>query len=446
MFEINIIILLLIIVLTSTSSSSATSSAISFHHYNATITRTPFFIKKDTPPFSITIAKGKWHYDKWGQPWDPAPDGVHVSTPKPSDELHHLIGYLTGTSLALLDPTNTISIFDNNTDVNDEFNDFIVENNITHGFLPREAFCTENLMTLVKFLPHRKLPMDTLKYFNSLYHSYRIQRKEGDGNNLILTITMVIDESTSPHFIDSAKKDFSYTHKIIDEKKNINELPKQQYLNLERSIIGWGQVDGQFIVKFTNRHESKSIVIHKYHDISPFFLLIDFESIIIDPYRWISWKHIEFLPAINHGTPNRFTLKNIKIPPMETVTYRLYFKKVFLHVDDFPPDADHGLEVFSSWAETSFENENDLDIVYGDGLIVVMPKPDFSMPFNVITLTSTVLAFLYGSIFNALVRKKGKKKSDDDDTSKTNNNKDEDGVKKTENETVQPEEKLIKDE
>ena len=337
------------------------------------------------------------------------------------------------------------SIFDNNTDVNDEFNDFIVENNITHGFLPREAFCTENLMTLVKFLPHRKLPMDTLKYFNSLYHSYRIQRKEGDGNNLILTITMVIDESTSPHFIDSAKKDFSYTHKIIDEKKNINELPKQQYLNLERSIIGWGQVDGQFIVKFTNRHESKSIVIHKYHDISPFFLLIDFESIIIDPYRWISWKHIEFLPAINHGTPNRFTLKNIKIPPMETVTYRLYFKKVFLHVDDFPPDADHGLEVFSSWAETSFENENDLDIVYGDGLIVVMPKPDFSMPFNVITLTSTVLAFLYGSIFNALVRKKGKKKSDDDDTS-TNNNKDDD-VKKTKNETAQPElEKLIKDE
>ena len=74
-----------------------------------------------------------------------------------------------------------------------------------------------------------------------------------------------------------------------------------------------------------------------------------------------------------------------------------------------------------------------------------MPKPDFSMPFNVITLTSTVLAFLYGSIFNALVRKKGKKKSDDDDTS-TNNNKDDD-VKKTKNETVQPElEKLIKDE
>merc|ERR1711991_550852 len=162
--------------------SSTPAKSISFHHYNATITRVPFFIKEDTPPFSITIAKGKWHYDKWGQPWDPAPDGVHVYLPKPSEELYHLIGYLTGSSLALLDEKNTISIFDNASRI-DNFNDASdesdTENNITHGFLPREAFCTENLMTLVKFLPHRKLPMDTLKYFSSSYHSYRIRKERG---------------------------------------------------------------------------------------------------------------------------------------------------------------------------------------------------------------------------------------------------------------------------
>ena len=34
-----------------------------------------------------------------------------------------------------------------------------------------------------------------------------------------------------------------------------------------------------------------------------------------------------------------------------------------------------------------------------------VPAPDFSMPFNVITLTSTLLAFFFGSMLNVLVRK-----------------------------------------
>ena len=35
-----------------------------------------------------------------------------------------------------------------------------------------------------------------------------------------------------------------------------------------------------------------------------------------------------------------------------------------------------------------------------------MPIPDGSMPFNIITLVSSVLAFLVGSLINALVRQK----------------------------------------
>lgn len=42
--------------------------------------------------------------------------------------------------------------------------------------------------------------------------------------------------------------------------------------------------------------------------------------------------------------------------------------------------------------------------------LVSSPIPDFSMPFNVITLVSTVAAFLLGSMINVLVRKKGRGK------------------------------------
>jgi phosphatidylinositol glycan class T len=37
-------------------------------------------------------------------------------------------------------------------------------------------------------------------------------------------------------------------------------------------------------------------------------------------------------------------------------------------------------------------------------LLVSLPTPDFSMPYNVITLSCTVLALYCGSLFNMLTR------------------------------------------
>ena len=37
-------------------------------------------------------------------------------------------------------------------------------------------------------------------------------------------------------------------------------------------------------------------------------------------------------------------------------------------------------------------------------LLVPMPTPDFSMPYNVITLTCTIIALFFGSIFNNTIR------------------------------------------
>lgn len=38
-------------------------------------------------------------------------------------------------------------------------------------------------------------------------------------------------------------------------------------------------------------------------------------------------------------------------------------------------------------------------------LLLSLPTPDFSMPYNVIILTSTVIALAFGSIFNLLARR-----------------------------------------
>jgi hypothetical protein len=42
--------------------------------------------------------------------------------------------------------------------------------------------------------------------------------------------------------------------------------------------------------------------------------------------------------------------------------------------------------------------------VYTEPLLVNLPTPDFSMPYNVICLTCTVMAVGYGSLYNLLTR------------------------------------------
>lgn len=42
--------------------------------------------------------------------------------------------------------------------------------------------------------------------------------------------------------------------------------------------------------------------------------------------------------------------------------------------------------------------------LYTEPLLVSLPTPDFSMPYNVICLTCTVVAVCYGSFYNLLTR------------------------------------------
>ncbi|KAJ2566065.1 Subunit of the glycosylphosphatidylinositol transamidase complex-like protein, partial [Coemansia sp. RSA 1836] len=41
---------------------------------------------------------------------------------------------------------------------------------------------------------------------------------------------------------------------------------------------------------------------------------------------------------------------------------------------------------------------------YTELLLASLPTPDFSMPYNVITFTCTILALFFGRIFNLLTR------------------------------------------
>ncbi|XP_047334676.1 GPI transamidase component PIG-T [Impatiens glandulifera] len=102
------------------------------------------------------------------------------------------------------------------------------------------------------------------------------------------------------------------------------------------------------------------------------------------------------------------------------------FDKGFLHIDEYPPDANQGFDIPSAvvrfpnhqasinFIEDMTSNKSPLlsklqeknpVLAYTEVLLVPLTTPDFSMPYNVITITCTVFALYFGSLLNVLRRR-----------------------------------------
>ncbi|KAL8191880.1 hypothetical protein R6Q57_028611 [Mikania cordata] len=111
---------------------------------------------------------------------------------------------------------------------------------------------------------------------------------------------------------------------------------------------------------------------------------------------------------------------------MKSASLTLEFDKGFLHIDEYPPDANQGFDIPSAIIsypdfQTSLQYKEDNTSIktpmvskmqdrrtilsYTEVLLVPLTTPDFSMPYNVITITCTVFALYFGSLLNALRRR-----------------------------------------
>src|SRR5258708_39400468 len=82
--------------------------------------------------------------------------------------------------------------------------------------------------------------------------------------------------------------------------------------------------------------------------------------------------------------------------------------KAFLRYPEPQPDAQRGWDLPPA-IFTPLEPNNSAYLahgrVYTSNLLVDLATPDFSMPYNVIIFTCSLIAFIFGSIFNLLTRK-----------------------------------------
>jgi len=114
-----------------------------------------------------------------------------------------------------------------------------------------------------------------------------------------------------------------------------------------------------------------------------------------------------YRPAVDRHRGTQLELL-MSLPPNSTVTLTYDFEKAILRYTEYPPDANRGFNVAPAVIRIlprSHESEQSSVYLRTTSLLLPLPTPDFSMPYNVIILTSTVMALAFGSIFNLLVRR-----------------------------------------
>ncbi|CAI5745820.1 unnamed protein product [Peronospora destructor] len=191
---------------------------------------------------------------------------------------------------------------------------------------------------------------------------------------------------------------------------------QQDVVSVHRFATGYGQLRGGIAVQLKNNHPSCDMHV-TYYDVIPWYLRIYFHTFQataggneLKAQELI--QSFEFVPAELRSQPNQLRLTAF-LPANHTLVFSLEMEKVFLRLSEHPPDANRGFDISSGVATFKVDSICGKDIgslfftttLYTEPLLVPLPTPDFSMPYNVITMTSTVVAFFVGTMLNALLRK-----------------------------------------
>ncbi|KAL4953665.1 GPI transamidase component PIG-T [Aspergillus filifer] len=187
---------------------------------------------------------------------------------------------------------------------------------------------------------------------------------------------------------------------------------EEPVLHAERTIVGHGQERGGMRIIFDNPSPEKTVDFI-YFETLPWFLrpfIHTLQATITSqdglrkqvPVSELV-KDTFYRPGIDRERGTQLELA-LSVPPASTVTLTYDFEKAILRYTEYPPDANRGFNVAPAVIKVSSDQGRPI-YIRTTSLLLPLPTPDFSMPYNVIILTSTVIALAFGSIFNLLVRR-----------------------------------------
>ncbi|KAI5286017.1 Subunit of the glycosylphosphatidylinositol transamidase complex-like protein [Ascosphaera aggregata] len=206
--------------------------------------------------------------------------------------------------------------------------------------------------------------------------------------------------------------DFPFDLELPPQERAAYAPLQKPKLYAERTIIGHGQERGGMRSILTNPSPDE-VLEFVYFESLPWFLrpylhtlraeVTDSNGITRKFPLYDIVKDIFYKPAVDRHRGTQLELI-ISVPPASTVILIYDFEKAVLRYTEYPPDANRGFYVAPAVIRVS-SGSNQPSYIRTTSLLLPLPTPDFSMPYNVIILTSTVMALAFGSIFNMLVRR-----------------------------------------
>jgi phosphatidylinositol glycan class T len=215
--------------------------------------------------------------------------------------------------------------------------------------------------------------------------------------------------ATSAQTTDGSSDEASRHYKLQADGELDLALPQQVLedaepsqvvaLHASRQITGYGQERGGMHTVITNPYPHSQRIV--YLESLPWFLRPYMHTLDI---KGASIEKMYYSPAVDRKRGTQLELV-LNIPAMSTIDLTYDFEKAILRYTEYPPDANRGFDIAPAIIRVLSEDGGQDSYLRTTSLLLPLPTPDFSMPYNVIILTSTVIALGFGSIFNLLIRR-----------------------------------------
>ena len=280
-------------------------------------------------------------------------------------------------------------------------------------------------------VPYEELKCDTSKPYNSQDTCYPLDEagdsdwsltqvfgravkgscplSEDDSEPVCINVPHARDVYTSGGAIEN-KHDtgFSRCYKLTEQDfemvlppQDIKERAplEQPLLYADRSFTGYGQERGGVQAILTNPSKTDAVDF-VYMESLPWFMKLYLHTlkVKINGADVDIIKEMYYRPALDRKRGTQLEI-HMQVPADSTVFLTYDFEKAFLRYTEYPPDANRGFDVPS--AVITIGNIS----IRTTSLLLPLPTPDFSMPYNVIIFTSTVMALAFGHVFNLLARR-----------------------------------------
>lgn len=180
-------------------------------------------------------------------------------------------------------------------------------------------------------------------------------------------------------------------------------------------VAGVGNADGTIVATVTNRLDTPVRIT--YMDVLPHFLNIYLHTLTIRTKSGQELKPDKLNFILSRDRTPTLIEFSVVVPTASEVQISYDFERAFLRWTDYKPDANKGVLLGSAVVSVSlpsafnyyvFQNYSLIDEdlkLYARPLLVILPTPDFSMPYNVICLVCSVLAAAFGPIHSMTTNK-----------------------------------------